>query len=48
MKSFATLLLLTSAFALAQSNVTRYYADECAVISKEVYVAPNGLTFLEF
>ena len=48
MKSFATLLLLASAFALAQSNVTRYYADECAVISKEVYVAPNGLTFLEF
>ncbi len=42
------LLLLTSGFALAQSNVTRYYGDECAVISKDVYVSPNGLTFLEF
>ena len=48
MKGLTTLLLLVSTFALAQSNVTRYYADECAVISKEVYVAPNGLTFLEF
>ncbi|CAN5875294.1 hypothetical protein BH24DEI2_BH24DEI2_12130 [soil metagenome] len=48
MKTFASLVLYLGAFALAQSNVTRYYGDECAVISKDVYVSPNGLTFLEF
>ena len=48
MKTFASLVLCLGAFALAQSNVTRYYGDECAVISKDVYVSPNGLTFLEF
>ena len=42
------LLVCLGAVALAQSNVTRYYGDECAVMSKDVYVSPNGLTFLEF
>lgn len=48
MKTLPALVLLFSALTFGQSNVTRYYADECAVISKDVYVSPNGLTFLEF
>jgi hypothetical protein len=42
------LALLLSLPALAQTNVTRYYADECKVIAKDVYVAPKGLSYIEF
>ena len=49
MRIFAVLVVAALSVANAQGNaVTRYYADECAVINKEVLVAPSGLTYIEF
>lgn len=45
---FLCLLLSAVGVGFAQPNVTRYYADECKVMSKPIYVATNGLSFLEF
>ena len=44
----ALLLALAAGSSVAQSTVTRYYADECSVMPKEILVAPYGLSYIEF